>query len=409
MPTASSQKPKWSMIILIAGISLQVGWYWLMFDQALHQEDYLRKLDFISFYTAGRIARVGDWTRVYDMQREFESQSSIANRPLPMDEFLPYNHPPFLLPFQAWTAVDDYSQAFIYWILIRFLFILIAGFWIFRMVRRLGWDRLASWFFTIECILFYPLFIGLIKGQDTSLALLGLVVCLSGLVRSNDMESGLGLSLLLIRPQLALPLSIPFIFKRRKIWWWFLAGAVLLGLYSFLMVGWRGARDLLNQLVISANGETVAIHSFAMYNLKGMLIRSFPALETTVIPVITWAAYLLTIVILCVWWARSSEIHPRQFGLAVILVLFVSPHLHHHDLALLLIPIIVLCIELVRLNKLTSLGATALLMGITYYMAIILLTPINYSGSYLMMILLAGALWVVGKNPMIPLPVKEKE
>jgi hypothetical protein len=55
------------------------------------------------------------------------------------------------------------------------------------------------------------------------------------------------------------------------------------------------------------------------------------------------------------------------------------------------------------------LGATALLMGITYYMAIILLTPINYSGSYLMMILLAGALWVVEKNPMIPLPVKEKE
>ena len=379
----------------------------MIFYQAVSQESYQRKLDFVSFYTAGRIARIGDWSNVYDMQRELTIQNSIAGESLPMDEFLPYNHPPLLLPFQAWMAVDDYSQAFLYWIFIRGLLILIAGFWIFRMVRRLGWDCFSSWFFTIECLLFYPVFIGLIKGQDTSLALLGLVVCLSGLVRSNDMESGLGLSLLLIRPQLALPLSLPFIFKRRKIWWWFLAGAVLLGLYSVLMVKWQGVLDFLNQLAISANGEMVAIHSFAMYNLKGMLIRSFPVLETTVIPVITWAAYLLTIVIICVWWARSTDIHPRQFGLAVILVLFVSPHLHHHDLALLLIPIIVLCIELVRLYKLTSLGAAVLLMGITYYMAVILLTPINYSGTYLMMILLAGGLWVVGKSPTVLLPEKE--
>jgi hypothetical protein len=378
-----------------------------MFDQAIHQEEYLRKLDFISFYTAGRIARAGDWIKVYDMQREVALQSSIAGRSLPMDEFLPYNHPPLLLPFQAWMAVDVYTQAYLYWIMIRLLLILTAGFWIFRMVRRLGWDRLSSWFFTIECVLFYPVFIGLIKGQDTSLALLGLVVCLSGLVRSNDMESGLGLSLLLIRPQLALPLALPFIFKRRRIWWWFLVGAVLLGLYSFLMVGWQGVRDFLNQVAISANGETVAIHSFAMYNLKGMLIRLFPALETTVIPAITWMAYLLTIVILCVWWARSTDIHPRQFGLAVILTLFFSPHLHDHDLALLLIPIMVLCIELVRLNKLTSLGAAVLLMGISYYMGVILLTPINYSGTYLLMILLAGGLWVVGKSTPILQPAKE--
>jgi hypothetical protein len=87
--------------------------------------------------------------------------------------------------------------------------------------------------------------------------------------------------------------------------------------------------------------------------------------------------------------------------------LFVSPHLHHHDLTLLLIPIIVLCIELVRLNKLTSLGAAVLLMGITYYMAVILLTPMNYSGTYLMMILLAGGLWIAGRNPTILLPAKE--
>jgi hypothetical protein len=79
------------------------------------------------------------------------------------------------------------------------LILLVLGFWIFRMVRRLGWDRLSSWFFSVECVLFYPIFIGLIKGQDTSLALLGLAVCLSGLIRSNDREAGLGLSLLVLR------------------------------------------------------------------------------------------------------------------------------------------------------------------------------------------------------------------
>lgn len=406
LPT-SSNKPRWLVIVLIAGLCLQIGWYGLIFNQAIHQEKYLRTVDFICFYTAGRIARVGDWGNVYDMQRELAIQSSLAGEPLPMEKFLPYNRPPLLLPLQALMAVEAYTQAYLYWFVIRVLLVLIAGFWIFRMVRRLGWDRLSSWFFTIECILFYPIFIGLVKGQDTGLALLGMVVCLSGLVRTNDMESGLGLSLLVIRPQLALPLALPFIFKRRGVWWWFLGGAALLGLYSVLMVGWQGVRNFLILLAISAGGEIVAIHSFDMYNLMGMLIRSFPMMEMNIVNSISWAVYLLSIVLLCVWWARSSDIGSRHLGLAVILALFVSPHLHDHDLALLLIPAIALCIELVRRNLFSPLASSVLVLGISIYMAVVQLTPMKFIGVYLLMLLMAIALGYLGRPTPSLQPTKD--
>jgi Glycosyltransferase family 87 len=407
MPPSSSTKHNLLLILFIIGLFLQIGWYCLLFSQAIHQQAYLRKLDFISFYTAGRLARAGDWTGVYDMQAELDLQRSIAGRTLPLSDFLPYNHPPLLLPLQALMAVENYVQAYLLWIVIRSLILLIAACWIFRMVRRLGWDRLSAFFFGLECVLFYPVFVGLIKGQDTSLALLGMVICLSGLVRADDVESGLGLALTVIRPQLILPLSLPFIFKRRRIWWWFLAGAAVLGILSVLMVGRQGVKDFLSLLAASANGEMVAIHSYDMYNLMGMLIRLFPELDMNTITTISWAVYLLTIVLFCVWWARSKDITPAQFGIATVLVLFVSPHLHDHDLALLLVPIVALCLELVKQKRLSFVASSLLILGITIYMVVIQLTGIKFMGIYTLMFFIVSGLYYLGKRTPALQPMTE--
>lgn len=398
MPHTSTKNQGLLLIVLIAGLLLQLGWYGLIFSQSLKQEDYLRRVDFSIFYTSGRIVREKGWSVVYDLQSQLDRQSILVGRQLSQNELLPFNHPPVLLPLQAMLAVENYSEAYLLWMSAQALFLLVMGFWIFRLVRMLGWDRLSSWFFASECTLFYPIFIGLIKGQDTSFALLGLVVCLSGLIRVNDREAGLGLSLLVLRPQLALPLALPFIFKRRGVWWWFLGAALFLSVLSVLLVGRQGVEDFVKMVTVSANGEQVVIHAFDMVNLKGMLIRLFPALEMTVIPVITWVIYLVVIFLLCLWWVRSDDIYPRHLGMAVLLVLFVSPHLHYHDLGLAIVPIIALFIELVRQNRLTPLSSVAMVLGLSFYLAIIQLTPFKFIGIYLLLISLAGALWYLGRQ-----------
>jgi hypothetical protein len=298
-----------------------------------------------------------------------------------------------LLPLIAVLAVDDYVQAYLSWVFFQVLIIFLVGFYVFRIVRRFGWDRLSSWLLAIEFIFFFPLFVGLGKGQDAGFVLLGLVACLSGLLRINDRESGMGLSLLVLRPQLALPLTLPFLFKRRKIWWWFMGFAALLILICVCFVGWSGVYDFIKLLLLSSKGDQVVIHPFDMYNLRGMLLRLFPALTQTTIAIISWSVYLLSIIVLCVWWARSKDVVPCQFGLAVTLTLFVSPHLHYHDLALLLIPILILCLELIRQGRLSPMSAALLVMGIIYYLAVTQLTPFRFLGAYLLMILLAALLW----------------
>jgi len=407
MPTTSPHKPRWLVILIIAGLCLQLGWYYLIFSHSLNQPEYLRRVDFSIFYTSGRIAREEGWSKIYSLQEQLDMQSNLVGRQLALDELLPFNHPPVLLPVQVLFSGDDYIQSYQLWVAFQVLILLATGIWIFQIVRRLGWDILSAWLFSIECVLFHPMFVGLVKGQDTSLALFGLVVCLSGLLRNNDREAGLGLSLLVIRPQLALPLALPFVFKQRKVWWWFLGSALFLSLFSLFLVGFQGVQDFLTMLVVSTNGEQVVIHSFDMFNLKGMLIRLFPALEMTTIPVITWGAYLLGIILLCVWWSRSTQIGPRQLGVAIVMVLFISPHLHYHDLGLLLIPIIALCVEFVRKNLISPLASTALILGISLYLVIIQLTPLKFMGVYLLMVFLAFVLWYQGERITRIKPLKE--
>jgi hypothetical protein len=173
---------------------------------------------------------------------------------------------------------------------------------------------------------------------------------------------------------------------------------LFLTLFSVLLVGQQGVADFLKILTVSANGEQVVIHAFDMVNLKGILIRLFPAMEMTFIPVITWVIYLLVIFLLCFWWVRSDDIGPRHLGLAVLLVLFVSPHLHYHDLGLVIVPIIALCIELVQQNRLSPIASATMVLGLSYYLAIIQLTPFKYIGIYILMLSLAGALWYLGRQ-----------
>jgi hypothetical protein len=51
--------------------------------------------------------------------------------------------------------------------------------------------------------------------------------------------------------------------------------------------------------------------------------------------VLGWAVFGLALVGMCVVWKFSKKIDERLITLAIILAVFTSPHLHYHDLTLL--------------------------------------------------------------------------
>lgn len=385
--------------IFILGIFLQLYWYGLLMAQIGGSTDFLKNIDFRIIYTGGQIAREGDWNAVYDLERQLETQRQITGRPLEMADVLPFNHPPVLLPLQWLVSLAEYRAAYLLWAGFSALASLLNAWLVWRLTRRAGWPGLPAGFFAAQAFLFYPFFVSINKGQDTIFALIGLTVFLLGLQGSREKLSGLGLALLTLRPQFALPLALPFLFKQRKTWWWFVGFALALVVYSVLMVGLKGVIDFIDMLVITSSGEAVLIHHADMYNLKGLLLRLFPTLEIPTASGISWVVFVLVLAFLCWLWARAERVEFHHISLAVTLSLFASPHLHYHDISFLFIATLGLCLAWTAKGILSPWQAALLLLAESFYLAIIHITPANYWGAYLLMLGLATLAGVTGRLP----------
>ena len=388
--------------IFILGIFLQLYWYGLLMAQTSGSVDFLKDIDFRIIYTGGQIAREGDWNAVYDLERQRETQSQITGRLLELADVLPFNHPPVLLPLQWLVSLADYQPAYLLWGGLVALVNLLNALLVFRLARRADWPGLPAGFFAAQAFLFYPIFVSLNKGQDTAFALIGLTVLLLGLQEGREKLSGLGLAILTLRPQFALPLAIPFIFRQRKIWWWFVGLALALVGYSVLMVGLQGVTDFLHLLATTSGGETVLIHHADMYNLKGLLLRLFPQLTIEAASGISWAAFLLVLGFLCWLWTQTERVGFHHVSLAVTLSLFASPHVHYHDISVLFISTLGLCLALTAKGLHSPAQAALLLLAESFYLAIVHITPANYGGVYLLMLGLAILAGVAGRLPASP-------
>ncbi|MCX7754063.1 MAG: DUF2029 domain-containing protein [Anaerolineales bacterium] len=384
-----SSPHKWLLPVFALGLFLQLAWHGLLLAQTAGTGEFLKDIDFRIIYTAGQIAREGDWNAIYDLERQRQTQEQITGRPLKLADVLPFNHPPTLLPLQWLLALTRYPMAYLLWAGISAFVSLLNGWLVWRLARGADWPGMPAALLAAQSFLFYPLWVSINKGQDTLFALIGLTVLLLGLQAGRERLSGLGLALLTLRPQFALPLAVPFLFRQRRIWWWFVGMAALLVGYSVLMVGWKGVTDFLHLLTLTSSGETVLIHHADMYNLKGLLLRLLPQMSIETASGISWAAFALVLVCLCAWWARAERVGFQHISLAVTLSLFASPHLHYHDVSFLLIPTLGLLLTLTESNRLTPWQAAFLLLGESLYLAVIHLTPFHKAGVYLLMLGLA--------------------
>jgi hypothetical protein len=222
-----------------------------------------------------------------------------------------------------------------------------------------------------------------------------IMVWFYGLLTGREWLAGLGLAIVSVRPQVVLVLALPFIFKHRQVFFWFCLGCGGLFLVSWLAVGWEGIISFLNQVLLSAGGSFYGMQQSAMVNLMGLLIRLFPVVNVQIIHWICWAAYIAVLISLCLIWVKNETLDERHFGLAVCLALFFSPHLHYHDLALLVVPISCLMIYLFR-NKLVTSQICALFpLVISLFLLLGSLVPgVKNDLPILVMIFLAASPWV---------------
>jgi hypothetical protein len=175
---------------------------------------------------------------------------------------------------------------------------------------------------------------------------------------------------------------------------WFCVAAGVLGGLSLVILGVNGTRGFLNLLLVSAGGEWYGLKEPLMVNLVGLLWRILPGLGATFIHWTGWAVYGITLIGLCILWAITKVITEKQIGLAIVLTILVVPHLHYHDLALLLAALTAALLVLVRGGFLSARKAALLPLALSLVLLLsnsVLIVKLNFP--YLVMLGLVLALY----------------
>jgi hypothetical protein len=354
-------------------------------------------VDFISFYTAGRIVRSGALRMLYDLNVQHAIQAPIVGPNFVPGGTLPYNHPPLLAPLLGLIAFDDYTAAYIANSAVLLVVLLLCGVVAARFLAERGLGRRMSILGATSVVLFYPAYISLLKGQDTAFVLLGALLWMWLLLARRERLAGVALALVLLKPQIALALALPLLAARNRAAWWFCGTSALLALYSWLLVGTHGLFDFLGLLRLSADGQGYGMNQTAMYNFLGLLIRSMPTLDAAILSALKWAAFALTISFLCwLWWGKREALTAQHIGVAVTLGLFASPHLHLHDLSLLLLPALGGMALLWKHGWWGRLAALALLpiSSLLLFASDLVKAPLHFVAGYTLMITLLVGLGV---------------
>ena len=313
--------------------------FYISFWQAFRPRPGAEVTDFIAYYSFGRAERI------YDVEADRVVQERIRPGVMPM------NHAPYFVPLLRLVCDEDYYASYYRWLLFVLLGVATCAFLAYRLTDSGNDSPLLAAAFVLT---FSPIQVSLLGAHDTAFILLGILVWLWAIENKRSVLAGAALSLVTLKPQLALMLALPMAFHYRRAWWSFFAACLVLGAYSLILAGWQGVAGYLHIISLTAEGQSYGTYQEVMYNLRGTLIRWGVAFKTS--GVIAWAAYFTALAVLCKFWRPNRA----YVGVAVIVTVFFSPHLHFHDLSLLVVP--ALCLNSWRV---VALALTSLLLHVT--------------------------------------------
>jgi len=394
----------WRVARLAIIISLAFG-YVVQWKQMISSPVYRTGTDFIHFYAAGQIAQRYGISSVYklDLQRKIEEE--VVGFPLAEGQVLPYNHIPYLIPLLQGLISDNYVGSFARWIIILIILYAAGNVIFIRSIFSSQWNS-ENLTLLGAIMTFYPFFVSILLGQDTAFLYFGAGLWCMGILKKNDWLAGLGLALTTIRPQICLLLAIPVLFHSRKVWWRFFIIASGLAISSSFMLGLEGIKEFINVLLVTAGGNWYGTHQSAMMNLLGLMLRVFPFIDEHIIRSVSWVGYVLGIGLISVMWLRTRNIDERLLGTSIIASLFFAPHLHYHDLTLLVLPILLTLKA--GVSKYPTRILITLFAGISFVLFISSpVLPLYFILPYILYLALVWVLWRQGFNsktqePFIP-------
>jgi hypothetical protein len=303
--------------------------------------------DFSGFYTYGRIFQTRGIAYIHDASEQKRIQEQIVGYEV---NPIIYTHVPLTALLSAAVVDQDYVGSFKRWAVVL---LLLNALNVYLLIKTLDANRFTKEnlvILSMGAFLFFPTFSGYMNGREDVLLLLGVILWLSGLLSKKYFLAGLGLSLTTIRPQLAMMLAIPFLFRHRKVLLGFILGGSIHAGLTLALVGRDGIVKFMDSIVFIERTTWFEPHSFDMPTILGFIRRNFEIISPEPVRILVWLCYAWGIAGFCILWYRSKEIREKEIGLITIAGIFLLPYAHYHDLILLLVPLFCLVRVLKKIN-----------------------------------------------------------
>src|SRR5258706_5626202 len=294
--------------------------------------------DFKIFRTAAAIIASGHRQMLFDyptqaaVQQQVYPDYPVGNNPLP------YNHPSFEALLFLPLAPFSNTTAYLAWLACNVL-LLVASLWLLApalaSLRELSLLPIA-----VIVLAFYPVGAALLHGQDSLLSLFLYALTFFYVQRGRDGAAGAVLALGLFKPQLVLPFVVlAFIGERRwrALRWFSIAGSGLVAV-STAVTGWNGAARFIDLGFLLQKYRPWLFKPRLMANIRRFTESLMPGAEvfrTALIVVASVAVLAFTF-----FHQRKIARPDLRFALQVTSTVLVSYHLYPYDLALMLIPLL---------------------------------------------------------------------
>jgi hypothetical protein len=298
--------------------------------------------DFSIFYTAGKILRL-DGSRLYDDQLQETVQRSFSPAVEQRGSILPFNHPPFEAVFFVSFTAFPYLTAYFLWLAVNLAFV--VGLTVRLRISLVNLRALPLWLWILAGFGFFPVFVSLIQGQDSTFVLLCYGMAFVALRRNSDLAAGGWLGLGLCKFHLVLPfLAVLLPQKRPRLFAGFAGMGLLLGAIGELAVGWRG---LLRYPAYVWQADHAAKYAWNFLhgnnpNWGALVLGLIP--ESSLSQGVVVVGSIILLGISAYLWRRAQPaVHAGWqlgFALSMVATLLVSYHTWVQDMSILLLAIL---------------------------------------------------------------------
>lgn len=252
-------------------------------------------------------------------------------------------HAPFEKLALSPLTLLPYRAAYFVWYLCNAL--MLGGvLWLLR--KRLAHAKTPVAWLIIAAGTFYPVLVALVQGQDSILLLLLLTFFVVSMEKGHQFRAGVVLALCMFKFMIVLPVVGALVFARKwKCSAGFLAGMAALTLITAAAIGPSGISGYFTTLFQFSRSapQTTGDAPYVMPNLRGLLIAvASNHLSRIEVTAIALSAAISIFAIVSRRVAASRErLTALHLSAIIVMAILVAYHLYTHDLAILVLPLLV--------------------------------------------------------------------